>query len=216
MGLPANVLGPSARAHYEARKAASAAAPPTAAARQLVSARIKAAKRGEKVSAEEFRNMCQRGNVPEPVTEFVFHPIRKWRFDYAWPAFKIALEVDGGSFIQGRHNRGGGFRDDIEKANAAVCLGWGILRALPEQLLKADTVEMVKRAMRAKLAGFSPATGAPPPLKSGISTGGATDCPTGHLRTKHDAPGNRMDGVPQPAPPPPPRPTAGRPPPRKI
>ena len=29
--------------------------------------------------------------------EYRFHPTRKWRFDYAWPENKIALEVEGGS-----------------------------------------------------------------------------------------------------------------------
>ena len=32
----------------------------------------------------------------EVVKEFRFHETRKWRFDYAFPSHKIAIEVDGG------------------------------------------------------------------------------------------------------------------------
>ena len=30
----------------------------------------------------------------EPVKEYLFHSTRKWRFDYAFPDSKIALEVE--------------------------------------------------------------------------------------------------------------------------
>lgn len=32
----------------------------------------------------------------EMVAEHRFHPFREWRFDYAIPELKIALEVEGG------------------------------------------------------------------------------------------------------------------------
>lgn len=38
--------------------------------------------------------------------EHRFHPVRKWRFDAAFPVRKIAVEIDGGVFVQGRHMRG--------------------------------------------------------------------------------------------------------------
>jgi len=60
--------------------------------------------------------------------EFKFHPDRKWRFDFAWPEEKIAIEVEGGLFSQGRHTRGRGYIGDMQKYNAAVCLGWRVLR----------------------------------------------------------------------------------------
>jgi very-short-patch-repair endonuclease len=66
--------------------------------------------------------------LPEPVREYRFHPSRKWRFDFAWPAAMLAVEVEGGSWIAGRHVRGRGFEADCEKYNAAVLLGWRILR----------------------------------------------------------------------------------------
>lgn len=72
--------------------------------------------------------------IPEPQSEFKFHPTRKWRFDYAWPDKKIALEIEGGIWTGGRHSRGGiGFLKDMEKYNAAGKLGWRIFRYTPTE-----------------------------------------------------------------------------------
>lgn len=60
--------------------------------------------------------------------EFQFHPSRKWRFDFADPARKIAVEIDGGVFVRGRHSRGAGYRSDCEKLNAAAALGWRVFK----------------------------------------------------------------------------------------
>lgn len=67
--------------------------------------------------------------IPEPRRQFGFHPTRRWRFDFAWPAQRVALEMEGGTFTGGRHVRGLGYEMDIEKYNNAVVLGWAVLRA---------------------------------------------------------------------------------------
>lgn len=86
-------------------------------------------------------------DVPEPVFEHRFHEIRKWRFDLAWPEHKLALEVEGGVWTQGRHTRSSGFIRDMDKYNTATMLGWRILRVLPGDLCMMDTILMVKKAM---------------------------------------------------------------------
>lgn len=63
-----------------------------------------------------------------PIREYVFHPIRKWRFDFAWPEYRIAVEIEGGIWVKGRHNSPQGFLKDIEKYNMATCLGWQVYR----------------------------------------------------------------------------------------
>ena len=68
-------------------------------------------------------------DVPEP--EFLFHPKRKWRFDYAFPAHKVAVEIEGGVWTKGRHTRGKGYTNDIKKYNEATVLGWRIIRMTP-------------------------------------------------------------------------------------
>lgn len=64
--------------------------------------------------------------VPKPVAEYCFCPGRKWRFDFAWPCARVAIEVNGGG-ARGRHNTITGATKDAEKLNAAACLGWRVL-----------------------------------------------------------------------------------------
>ena len=61
--------------------------------------------------------------------EYVFHPTRKWRFDFAIPEKKIAIEYEG-VFGGGksRHTTVDGYTGDTEKYNEAAKLGWKVLR----------------------------------------------------------------------------------------
>jgi very-short-patch-repair endonuclease len=56
--------------------------------------------------------------------EHQFHPTRKWRFDFAFPSKRLAIEIDG----RGRHQTVAGVRMDCEKQNEAARLGWRVLR----------------------------------------------------------------------------------------
>ncbi|MCE7567549.1 endonuclease domain-containing protein [Aliivibrio fischeri] len=72
--------------------------------------------------------------LPEPDKEVRFHPVRKWRMDYAWPDLKIALEVHGGHHSNGRHVRGAGFAEDRAKMNEAQLLGWLVLEVTTDNI----------------------------------------------------------------------------------
>lgn len=77
--------------------------------------------------------------------EFKFHPQRKWKFDYLLLApGNIAVEIEGGVWIQGRHNRGQGFMDDCEKYNAAAMYGYRVLRFPTEQVLDGSAKEFLQ------------------------------------------------------------------------
>jgi hypothetical protein len=89
---------------------------------------------------------CQEIGLPDPIYELQFAPPRQWKFDLCW-GYRIALEVEGGSWIQGRHTRGKGFEDDLEKYNEATLRGWRLLRCTPGQLESGEALQMVKRAM---------------------------------------------------------------------
>lgn len=86
-------------------------------------------------------------SLPEPVQEVRFDPVRKWRFDFAWPAHKVAVEVEGGGYVNGRHNRGGGFEADCEKYNAAALLGWIVLRVTPRQVDDGRALRWIEQAV---------------------------------------------------------------------
>jgi very-short-patch-repair endonuclease len=70
----------------------------------------------------------------EVCAEYRFHPQRRWRFDFAVPALKIAVEIEGGAWVHGRHNRGKGYINDMEKYNHAQLLGWKVFRFTPSQI----------------------------------------------------------------------------------
>jgi len=76
---------------------------------------------------ETFALHCKvRGLAPE--REHQFHPSRKWKFDFAFVDRKVAIECEGGMWVNGRHSRGSGAVADMEKYNAAAALGWFIFR----------------------------------------------------------------------------------------
>lgn len=98
-------------------------------------------------TALAFDRQCQAVGLPKPEAELRFHPSRRWRFDWAWPDYAVALEVEGGAFLVGggRHSRGAGFRKDTEKYAEATILGWRVLRVLPEQITNGQALGWVER-----------------------------------------------------------------------
>ena len=94
-----------------------------------------------------FTVICKTDLKVECVKEYKFHPKRRWRFDYAIPDHKIALEVEGGVWTGGRHIRAQGFLGDMEKYNTATLMGWRVFRTTPDDLLKMVTLIMVKQAI---------------------------------------------------------------------
>ena len=94
-----------------------------------------------------FVQSCVSFGLPKPETEYTFHPVRKWRFDFAWPDHKVALEVDGGIWTGGAHGRGTGITRDIEKYNEAGAMGWVVIRCVPKDLLKTKTIDYIHDAI---------------------------------------------------------------------
>jgi hypothetical protein len=99
-----------------------------------------------------FALACPDFNLPKPIQEYKFHPVRKWRIDYYFEANrrKVGLEVEGGIWTGGRHTRGKGFAGDMEKYNAAAAMGITILRVVPSDLLKITTFELIKKTLYAR------------------------------------------------------------------
>ncbi len=78
--------------------------------------------------------------------EYKFHPTRKWRFDYCWKDKMIALECEGGTWTNGRHTRGKGYRNDCIKYSEAAILGWKVIRATTDMIKDGTAVELLERA----------------------------------------------------------------------
>lgn len=68
-------------------------------------------------SSDMFTALCLSELGINVVKEYRFCQRRKWRFDYAAPQHRVALEVEGGVWSRGRHTRPQGFLGDMEKYN---------------------------------------------------------------------------------------------------
>ena len=92
--------------------------------------------------------------LPPPEREYRFWPTRRWRFDLAWPEFRVAVEVDGGVYARGddgqqggRHQRPEGFERDCEKLSLAAAHGWRVLKVTPRQVQDGRAVEWLAHAL---------------------------------------------------------------------
>ena len=84
--------------------------------------------------------------IPSPEIEYTFAPGRKWRFDMAWPGGKLAVEIEGGMWIGGRHTRPSGYLKDLEKYNRAAILGWKLLRVTYDQIEDGSAADLIRQA----------------------------------------------------------------------
>lgn len=96
---------------------------------------------------DAFTLLCRKELGERCEKEWKFHPVRKWRFDYAIPKYKIAIEIDGGVWIYGRHNRSAGYLADMEKMNAAASFGWIVLKFTPQEQYSSATFELIKQTI---------------------------------------------------------------------
>ena len=97
-----------------------------------------------------FMTLCGGIGIPEPAVEFRFHPTRKWRLDYSWPTQRLALEVEGGIWIGGRHTRPASYLAEMEKYNALAVMGWRLLRCTPSTLCTTAMLDAVHAALEMK------------------------------------------------------------------
>ncbi|AMP15507.1 endonuclease domain-containing protein [Collimonas pratensis] len=103
---------------------------------------------------EELFNFQVRAlKLPTTTREHKFHPVRKWRIDFAWPGRKLAVEIEGGIWTQGRHTRGAGVRADMEKYNALASLGWTLLRFDGTAVTSGAAIQQVKQFLSEKSNG---------------------------------------------------------------
>ena len=77
--------------------------------------------------SNDIRIMLQLARI-KFVEEHTFHPTRKWRFDFAIPEHKIAIEYEGIHSEKSRHTTRSGYAKDAEKYREAAKLGWMVLR----------------------------------------------------------------------------------------
>lgn len=78
-------------------------------------------------------------------------PGRKFAADFAWPAQRLLVEIQGGIYTGGAHGSVTGIKADIERLNLATLHGWRVLRFTPDAVLReeeqGETLELIERVL---------------------------------------------------------------------
>ena len=90
-----------------------------------------------------FELLWRTLNGPKLESEFRFHPTRRWRADYAHLPSRTLIELEGGVWVGGRHNRATGFVADAEKYFEAALAGWRVVRLVNSQLTLPNLARLV-------------------------------------------------------------------------
>jgi very-short-patch-repair endonuclease len=97
---------------------------------------------------QQLAFQVRAAKLPEPVREFRFSPPRRFRFDLSWPDRKVACEIQGGVWTQGRHTRGAGAESDAEKLSLAAVDGWRVLVVTAKHVQSGEALTWIEQALR--------------------------------------------------------------------
>jgi very-short-patch-repair endonuclease len=99
---------------------------------------------------DEFEMQLRAAKVWDGfVREHRFDPERRYRFDFAHIPSRLAIEIQGGQWGRGRHNRPEGVENDSRKAALAALRGrWVTIPFTPRQVKNLEALEFVELWLR--------------------------------------------------------------------
>lgn len=71
---------------------------------------------------------------------------RRWRWDFVLG--RLLVEIQGGTWVGGKHSRGAGFANDCEKHNAAVVAGFTVLSVVPAHVTGGQALAWIEAMVR--------------------------------------------------------------------
>lgn len=89
----------------------------------------------------------ERAGLPLGVGQYRFVPGRLYRFDRAYPSQMVAVEIQGGVWVNGAHSRGSGVQRDCLKLSLGAALGWRVLPVTREMIESGLAVELIRQAL---------------------------------------------------------------------
>lgn len=97
---------------------------------------------------DDLAFQLRAAGLPLAEREYRFDPVRRWRFDFAWPEMRVAVEVQGAIYVKGKHSTGRGIEKDHEKANAAVLAGWKVLQYSRVPIESGEALRQIEALVR--------------------------------------------------------------------
>ena len=92
----------------------------------------------------------EAAGLPLGATQYPVVLGRQFRFDRAWPAQMVAVEVQGAIWTNGAHSRGSGVQRDCLKLSMAAAVGWRVLPVTREMIESGEAVTLIAQALGVK------------------------------------------------------------------
>ena len=89
----------------------------------------------------------ERAGLPLGEGQYRFVPGRLYRFDRAYPSQMVAIEIQGGVWVNGAHSRGSGVQRDCLKLSLGAALGWRVLPVTREMIESGQAVDLIRQAL---------------------------------------------------------------------
>jgi hypothetical protein len=101
---------------------------------------------GVRMPVREYRFAAETvGTGPGVRARLLMQGLKDWRFDFAWPDLKFAVEIEGVTPSGGRHQRIYGFLEDISKYHAGLDLGWTIYRTSGVLIVQGKALNLIEK-----------------------------------------------------------------------
>lgn len=102
---------------------------------------------------KQFHTILSQHNFPAFTQQHIFHPQRQWRFDFAFPKHKVAVEVQG--YGPG-HTSLPGMTNDYAKHNEALIHGWIIIYFMNQDFQPKNipqTIQTTRKILELRIPG---------------------------------------------------------------
>lgn len=97
---------------------------------------------------QTFAYQCIADKLPSFTQNYKFMELRKFELDFAWPEYKVGLEIQGGVFTKGAHGAPLAILRDMEKSNLLTLCGWKVLRYTPDEVSCGIAIKGIKQLIR--------------------------------------------------------------------
>jgi hypothetical protein len=105
--------------------------------------------KNRKAVEDDFDFQIHAIGLPVPEREAKIVEGRKFRFDFVWPIQKLAIEIQGSTWIPSTgHTSGSGIARDYEKHNLAVLAGWRTLFFTSDAVRDGSALTILEKALK--------------------------------------------------------------------